>query len=263
VADKYLFFTDLHLDKVLPWDKVSFIRNIIKENPKGIIITGDISSYRVTPLDLKLLTTFIKCPIYFVDGNHDYYLSSFEEMNKKISKLCDKNPRLIHLDESDFIPLTKDVALIGHMGWGDVSASGPEILRATIDWIFIKELRELTSMKQRLKVFHKLADESCHNIEEKLVKCLDLGYKTIYIATHFPPYKEATNHIGTFFEKYWLSFNVNARLGKTISRIMGAYKGQNVIILCGHSHIPMNIDISDNIECCVGDAGLIPKEILL
>lgn len=44
MRDKYLWFTDTHLDKVTPWKLFRFIRHLIKENPKGIFLTGDISN---------------------------------------------------------------------------------------------------------------------------------------------------------------------------------------------------------------------------
>ena len=69
---KYLWFTDLHLNRVSPIKKILFINHIIKENPKAIFLTGDISNGMILYYDLYLLARFIKCPIYFILGNHDY-----------------------------------------------------------------------------------------------------------------------------------------------------------------------------------------------
>ena len=62
MKDKYLWYTDTHLDKLFPWTFFRFIRHIRKENPKGIFLTGDISNGILTcfhlmyfPFKLKLI----------------------------------------------------------------------------------------------------------------------------------------------------------------------------------------------------------------
>ena len=251
---KYLWFTDTHLDKVLPWSKALFIRNLVKENPHGIFITGDISNGITTVFNLKLLATFLSCPIYFILGNHDYHFSSIEKTHEKIRSLCQQYHNLIWLTESDVISLTDEVALIGTEGWYDASIGKPDYLKFTLDWILIDDFKKMPSMKERIELFQKLSDQSCNLVKDKISKALDQGHKSIYLLTHFPPWKEATRDEGTILEKFWLPYNVNLRLGKTIEDLMCHHKKKNITVLAGHTHTDSWIHVSRNIECKVNKA---------
>jgi Icc protein len=254
MKDKYLWYTDTHLDKLLPWTLFRFIRHIKKENPKGIFLTGDISNGIMTCFHLKLLAKFIKCPIYFVLGNHDYHLTSIAKQHEKIRALCKKYPNLIWMTESDVIDLHHEVGLIGVEGWYDAQLGNPKYLKATMDWFMTEEFRKLPNMEARIEAFRALADQSCHILEDKLEKALAQDFKTIYILTHFPPWKEATRDEGTFLEKYFLPYNVNMRLGQMIERVMADRKKRNVTVLAGHTHTDCWIHVSRNIECKVNKA---------
>jgi predicted phosphohydrolase len=254
MKDKYLRYTDTHLDKVNPWTKFRFIRHIVREAPKGVFITGDISNGVFTSFDLELLARFVKCPIYFILGNHDYHFSSIEKTHDKIRKLCKKHDNLIWMTESDVISLTPEVALIGAEGWYDASVGKPEYLKATPDWLLIEDFRLLPTMKARIEAFRDLAEQSCRIICDKLEKALEQDHKTVYILTHFPPWKEATRDVGTFMEPFWLPYNVNLRLGKAIEGVMKDRNKRHVTVLAGHTHTDCWIHVSRNIECKVNDA---------
>ena len=253
---KYLWYTDLHMDKVFPWTLLNFMRHIKKENPKGVFLTGDISNGKLLITHLKLLAQHIKCPIYFVLGNHDYHGTSIERQHNNVVELCKQFQNLIWLTNSDLIHLNNEVALIGTEGWYDAQLGNPKWLKYTLDWLLTEEFRKLPSMKGRVELFQELANKSCSFISNALNKALESDAKTIYILTHFPPWKEATRDEGTFLEKYYLPYNVNLRLGSAIEKIMETHKKRNVIVLCGHTHTPEYIRVSRNINCQVGQAKL-------
>jgi hypothetical protein len=54
--------------------------------------------------------------------------------------------------------------------------------------------------------------------------------------------------------EFWLPYNVNLRLGKTIERIMKDRPKRNVTVLAGHTHTDCWIHVSHNIECKVNAA---------
>lgn len=251
---KYLWYTDTHFDKVMPWTLYLFIRYVRSENPAGIFLTGDISSGHLTALHLKLLAKFIKCPIYFVLGNHDYHFSSFEEIHFKLRKLCKQYPNLIWVTDRDLIELNEETCLIGTEGWYDATLGNPKWLVLTFDWFFTKEFRELPNMKARLQAFRQKSDESCEILSKKLEKALDKGYKNIYVLTHFPPWKEATRDEKTILAPYFLPYNTNLRLGKTIEKIMEGKNKRHVTVLAGHTHTDCWIQVTRNIECKVNKA---------
>ena len=251
---RYFWYTDLHLDKVFPWTLIRFIFHIIRGSPKGVFLTGDISTGILTIYHLKLLAILIKCPIYFILGNHDYHLTSIDKQHDRIRNLCKEHSNLIWLTESDVISLNNEVGLIGVEGWYSAELGNPKYLKATMDWFMTDEFRKLPTMDQRIDLFKDLANKSCIQLEDKLLKALSKGYKKIYILTHFPPWKEATNNVGKLFEKYFLPYNVNLGLGKMIERVMKNYESINAIILAGHIHEDCLINISNNIECKVNKA---------
>src|SRR5271169_3595189 len=103
--NKFLWFSDTHLDQVLPWSLTKFIVSVVKEKPDGIFLTGDISNGGLIYWHLKFLASFIKCPIYFVLGNHDYHFSSIEKVHDKIRKLCKEYPNLIWMTDAGIVPI--------------------------------------------------------------------------------------------------------------------------------------------------------------
>jgi len=254
MKDKYLWYTDTHLDKVAPWTLVGFIQRCVREKPKGIFLTGDISSGILTIWHLKLLATFIKCPIYFVLGNHDYHFSSFTETHNRIRELCKQHSNLIWMTDADVIGLNEETCIIGTEGWYDATYGNHKWLNWTFDWLFTKEFRDLPNLEARVRAFRGLADESCDIIASKLERALELGYKNVYILTHFPPWKEATRDEGTLLAPYFLPYNTNIRLGQTIERIMDGRKKRHVTVLAGHTHTDAWIQVARNIECKVNRA---------
>jgi predicted MPP superfamily phosphohydrolase len=250
---KYIWYTDTHFSRTSIWTFYKLIRHIIIENPDGLFLTGDISNGLFIKLHLTILAKYIRCPIYFVLGNHDVHFSSFKKVYSKIRNICAKYPNLIWLtSQSEPIKIGDEVALIGAEGWYDSRIGNPEYLKATFDWILIKEFRELATMEERISLFKKLADEDTASLERKLIQALDGDYKTVYILSHFPGWKEATRDVGTLLEKFWLPYNVNVGLGQMIERVMETRRRRNVNILSGHTHQPEFIRVSRNINCQIG-----------
>lgn len=254
MKDKYLWYTDTHLDKVNPLTKIRFISHIVREKPKGVFLTGDISNGFLTSFDLGTLASWVECPIYFVLGNHDYHFSSIEKTHDKIRKLCQKHSNLIWMTESGVIPLSPEIALIGTEGWYDAEVGDPKYLKWTMDWMLTEDFRKLASHEERLNAYRNLANKSASIISSKLERALSLDYKTIYVLTHFPPWKEATRDVGTRMEQFWLPYNVNLRLGKSIEAIMKDRNKRHVTVLAGHTHTDCWIHVARNIECKVNKA---------
>jgi predicted MPP superfamily phosphohydrolase len=254
---KLLFYTDTHMDRVMLWSLLNFFRHVRKENPHGIFLTGDISNGKMLCYHLKLMAQYIKCPIYFILGNHDIHRTSFSTQYENIIKLCEEFPNLIWISNIDHIKLNEEVYIIGDDGWYDAKLGDPKWLKFTTDWLLIEEFRKMSSMEERIEAFRERAAKSCKIIAKKLEKVLkNTDAKTIYILTHCPPWKEATRDEGTILEKFYLPYNINLGLGKVIEKIMEDHKKRNVIVCCGHTHTPEFIRVARNISCQVGAAGI-------
>ncbi len=73
---KFVFISDVHIGSNHPSSLKKIVSEIIKLNPSFIVIGGDLidsSSFKIQ--DLKELKK-LKQPIYFVTGNHEYYIKN-------------------------------------------------------------------------------------------------------------------------------------------------------------------------------------------
>jgi UDP-2,3-diacylglucosamine pyrophosphatase LpxH len=247
--DKYIWLTDTH---VYPWNRYKLLSTILDQKPKAVFLTGDLSNSSQTLIDdLDFLGSRIGRPFYFILGNHDFHFSSIEETHSNIRKVCQKHKNIVWIDEAGIIPLTDEVCCIGNMGWYDARHGNTEYLKYTFDWFLIKEFKELPSMKHRIEMFRSLAEDSAKKIVLKLEGAIET-YKTVYLLTHFPPYREADRYHSWISETFWEPYNTNITMGKAIDKVMETNKKRNVIVLSGHTHSPMQIHVSRNIECRVG-----------
>jgi UDP-2,3-diacylglucosamine pyrophosphatase LpxH len=247
--DKYIWLTDTH---VYPWNRYKLLSTILDQRPKGVFITGDISNSSQTLIaDLDFLGARIGRPLYFVPGNHDFHFSSMERTLSNIRKVCKKHKNLVWMDEAGIIPITEEVCCIGNMGWYDARHGNTEYLKYTFDWFLIKEFKELPSMKHRIEKFRSLAEDSAKQLSSKLEQAVE-EYKTIYLLSHFPAWKEGHRANEWISEKFYEPYNTNIILGQELEKVMSKHKKRHLICLMGHTHCPVTINVSRNIECRVG-----------
>lgn len=253
---KYLWYTDLHLNWSLPGTRTRFIADIKEQDPAGLILTGDISHGLTICRDLKFLASNLDIPIYFVLGNHEYLFRNMSKLHVKIKQLTAEYSNLHWMTESGILTLKskseEKTAIVGTEGWYDGRFGNYNLLKYTLDWMLIPELRKLSSMQERIAKFRSLADASASFIKEKLIEALKT-HDCVYIITHFPPYVEASEHYG-LLHKLWKAYNINSIMGRTIEGVMEQYSNKKVIVLSGHVHRATYINIAHNILCLVGDA---------
>ncbi len=195
----------------------------------------------------------MKCPIYFVLGNHDYHERTFASVHDDLHRLMRRHPNLHWMTERGVISLSEEVALIGTEGWYDARFGNPSLLRYTTDWFRTHDFLAMPDMATRLIAFRNLAAKSALHVEEYLTKALET-HKTVYLLTHVPPWPEATRDVGTVLEPFWLPYNTNAILGETIERVMHGRKKRHLTVLAGHTHTQCWVHVARNIECRVNKA---------
>lgn len=253
---KYIWMTDLHLNWSLPGTKARFVSDITKQEPSGLIISGDISHGLTVCRDLRYLAENLSIPIYFVLGNHEYSFRSASKLHIKIKRLTAKYSNLHWMTEEGVLALESKsedkVAIIGTEGWYDGRAGSSRLLKYTLDWILMPDIRRLPTMADRIKKFQSMADDSAEFIKNKLLEAL-VEHDTVYILTHFPPYVEASEHY-TLFSKFWKAYNINYVMGQAIEDVMKDYPNKKVVVLSGHVHRSTYITVASNILCLVGAA---------
>ena len=251
---RYAWYSDTHLNmSALPFLKRLFINRLKKSNVDGVMITGDVSSGSWLESDLRFLARHFEGPIYFVLGNHDYHSRHIESVHADVRRLTSTYPNLHWMTDEPLIQLSDDVALIGTEGWYDATLGDPQLLKWTLDWMITFDFLHKENIDERIQLWKEMSLRSAELISNRLENAL-LNNKTVYVMTHFPPWKEATRAVGTPFEKFWLPYNTNFVLGQAIEKVMEGRKKKRVIVLSGHTHTPCHIRVTNSIECMVARA---------
>jgi predicted MPP superfamily phosphohydrolase len=247
------WITDIHLNFVNRPQIVKFFQQIDQMRPDAVLLGGDIGDARTVEGYLKSFENIVKCPIYFVLGNHDYYHGSIAAVRAKIMALT-KDSRWLHwLPMDDIAPLSEKTCLMGCESWADGRlgeyATSSVILN---DYLFIRELSGLDA-DMRLKRLKALADASAAGLAETLPKALE-GFQHIILLTHVPPFAEACRHLGRPTDKEWLPHFTCKAVGDVITSLIIKYPDREMTVLCGHTHDAFQIRVRPNVHVRVGGA---------
>jgi 3',5'-cyclic-AMP phosphodiesterase len=245
-----IWISDPHLNFLHASAITTYGKQIAAENPEAVLISGDIAEYENFDAALFLLVKKLKCPTYFVLGNHDIYGGFHEQAQNKARKIKFSK----YLTHQSFIELTPKIALIGNDGWYDGRNGNYMDSRVDIlDFTAIKDLKFLSKI-QRLELFQKWTDDAAVELRETLDKALKAGYDEVFCITHVPPCKEAGWHNGKLQNDEWAPFFSNAVVGPSLVEVAKNYPDQHVTILAGHTHSSGYHKPSFNVEIFTGAA---------
>ena len=175
------------------------------------------------------------CPVYFVLGNHDYYLGSIVEVRRRVEVLCGQRANLTYLTSGGIVELTPRVGLIGHDGWADGRVGDYERSMVMMnDYLLIDELKSFTK-KERLAELHALGDEAAGHLRRLLPEALG-RYEEVVLLTHVPPLREACWHEGQTSDDEWAPHFVCQAVGDALLEIMPDHPDRSLMVLCGHTH---------------------------
>lgn len=276
---KIIWLSDIHLNFLSGKETVKFLESITKSSSDVIWISGDIAQADTLIMYLSMLDSEIKRPIYFILGNHDYYLSSFNEVRSKIRKLCNESERLYWLNESGVVEITPEAGLIGHDSWADGRLGNYERSDLLLnDYILIEDfnplIKEAESDSQsfpgvinnipnlfismqakqaRLTRMQALAEEAVLHIERYLTKALE-RYKHVFFLTHVPPFRESCWHRGKISDDNGLPHFSTKIVGDTLVSIMEENPDRNLTVMCGHTHSKAEVQILENLTVFAAQA---------
>lgn len=276
---KVIWLSDIHLDFLKDKDQTKFIETIQKLSSDAIWISGDINQADKVVDSLSLMESDFKQPIYFVLGNHDYYLGSFNEVRSKIRKLCGDSGRLCWLNDSDAVEVTPEVGLIGHDSWADGRFGDYENSDLLLnDYFLIRDFNPLMKEKEsdkqsfpggiknilsrftntqakqsRLSKMQALANEAVQHIEKHLVDALK-RFQHIFFLTHVPPFREACWHKGRISDDDGLPHFSSKAVGDALVHIMKQHPKRNLTVLCGHTHSWAEAQILGNLKVFAAQA---------
>ena len=245
--------TDIHLDFVEDKTYQDFISEILNADLDALFITGDIGNAEHVDIYLQQLITEINIPIYFVLGNHDFYNGSIKHTRKKISHLCQKTPGLIWVTIRGVMELTPNTVLLGHDSWADGRLGNywdsPVMLN---DYIHINELSNI-GKEERFNQLNKLGDEAANYISYFLNHALE-NYDHVIFMTHVPPFKGACVHDGKIANDDYLPHFSCKAVGDVLYERMIGNQYVDMLVLCGHTHASVEVDVLPNLKVKTGTA---------
>ena len=250
-----LWISDIHLDQAQEEEKRRFFDKLETSRCDAILITGDITTSTNIVSDLSEISRAAgTTPVLFVLGNHDYFGSSFEKVDREVAKLCKRHQNLIPLGNGEIIQLSPNTALIGHRGWFDGQAGAGALTRVgSADRYQIDDFKNLS----KAQYFHKLRDLGVQSADyfRRVLPAALQQFQTVLVATHVPPCTQALRHCGSHCQWDRQPFFSNRAAGNAIIGISRtrSFASRQVIVYSGHSHC-YSMFQSDNVEIRVAGA---------
>lgn len=250
---KVAWLTDLHLNFLRPAERVDFLGHVRDLSPDALLISGDIGEARDVLHFLNQMLFAWPFPIYFVLGNHDFYFGSIADVRQRVKALCDEHPRLHYLTHCGVLELASGVGLLGHDGWADARLGDYERSNVMLnDYRLIAELAGY-SKQTRLPVLRAMGQAAAEHVREHLQSAV-AAYRTIYLVTHVPPFREACWHEGRISDDEWLPHFSCQAVGEAILEVMRPRPECQLIVLCGHTHSSGQTQPLPNVRVLTGRA---------
>jgi len=237
---KLVWLTDIHLNFLKKENRIDLYREIIATYTDGVVISGDIAEATSIELILKEMASAIAKPIYFVLGNHDYYMGSIDYVRSKMCSLTKDEPFLFWLPASGPQKLIDNTVLVGHDCFADGRyghyANSPIVLN---DSRMIVELLQSSTLGkyQLLKKMQQLADQDAKELQKSIEDAVSAYHpKKVIILIHVPPFKEVCMHEGKISNDDYLPFFSSKITGEILVHAAQSYPEIEFLALCGHTH---------------------------
>ena len=247
--------TDIHLDRLSERDYLEYKEYLQELNPDGLIISGDIAESEFVFKSLKDFNDSFNFPIYFVLGNHDFYFSSFDEVETKIRKLVKNSKNLNWLTESGIIALNDSTALIGVEGWGDARHGNLNLSEgSTRDVMSIADYKGI-SREAIKELLHSKGDKYAEILRPSLLEAVE-NFQNVILVTHVPPFVEVCfGRDLRICGEFKLPFYTCKAIGDILLEVMNENKSCQMTVLCGHTHESADAKILENLRVRVKESG--------
>lgn len=248
---KLAWATDIHLD-FLDAAGVEAFTSLLERSPAdAFLIGGDIAKAGSVERHLRSLEARVLRPIYFVLGNHDFYVGSVSKVREAMRRLDSKLLRW--LPAAGVVPLTPETALVGHDGWGDARHGNVDTTPVRLnDFVMIEELSSLTREARRDRL-RALGDEAAAHLGDVLPRALATHRRSI-VLTHVPPFREACWHEGKISDDDWLPYFTCRAVGDVLLEVARARPDRDITVLCGHTHGAGTAELLPNLRVWTGGA---------
>lgn len=224
--------TDIHLDKVTPTMFDRFTAALRAQKPDHVVLTGDLSEAPTLDAHLRRLADAVPVPLSFVLGNHDYYGGVVASVRRAAGAF----PFATYLPKHGVQTLAPGVALVGVDGWGDCrygNHAGTKVL--VNDFVRIHDLRVRYLRGAHRPYLRALGEREGARLRELLLDAAKT-HARVLIATHVPPFEEATWHDGKASGPDFTPFFACKSTGEAILEVAAWNRAVSFTVLCGHVH---------------------------
>lgn len=250
---RLLILSDLHLNKASPSSKADFLKRLRNTDYDSALITGDLSVASLLPKHLGEIVEASGRPVIITTGNHDYYGSSFYEVDKAIEAICVEHPNLIALGGGEIIELSRSTCLLGHRGWYDgLAGSGENTRVQNPDRYAIEDFRNL-SRSAFFRKLKELGEESADYFRRLLPLALS-RHRQVLIGTHVPPFTQGIRFDGKGCVWNRQPFFSNQALGNLIWGISKRHPGREIQVLAAHTHSHAAVTLRPNLSMRIAAA---------
>lgn len=250
---KAVWATDIHLDFLKDDGLEKFTAGLEGSGADAFLIGGDIAKAGSVERHLRSLEARLLRPIYFVLGNHDFYVGSIGKVRDAMRELSRRSRLVRWLPAADVVLLTERTALVGHDGWGDARIGNVDTTPVRLnDFVMIEELSGL-SRGARNGRLRALGDEAAAYLRGVLPKAL-VARPNVVLLTHVPPFRESCWHEGEISDDDWLPYFTCKAVGDALLDVMRAHPRHRLTVLCGHTHGAGTATVLPNLTVRTGGA---------
>lgn len=250
---KLAWATDIHLDFLNAAGIAGFAERLEDSRADAFLIGGDIAKAGSVERHLREIGMRLLRPVYFVLGNHDFYVGSIRKVRSAMVRLTDGSKLLKWLPSAGVVLLTPQTALVGHDGWGDARFGNCDSTPVRLnDFVMIEELSGITPQVRRDRL-RALGDEAAAYVRKVLPEALAARRKAIFL-THVPPFREACWHEGEISNDDWLPYFTCKAVGEALIEVMKGHPENDLTVLCGHTHGAGTAEVLPNLRVWTGGA---------
>lgn len=247
------WLTDIHLEFLEPREINVFIDSLAESKADIVLVGGDTGIASNFDIFLQRLAEKLRCPVYFVLGNHDFYHGSIREVRTRAEQISKSVALLNWLPFVGIVKITETTCLLGHVSWADGrlgnGSASQEVLN---DYYLIEELTGL-SHQQRFIELAKLGDQAADYFSDFLPQAC-LQFEEIISLTHVPPFRDSCWHEGKISDDEFLPHFACKATGEVFRRVMRKHPECRLTVLCGHTHSPGFSNILPNLSVRTGSA---------
>lgn len=254
---KLTWLTDIHLNFLADDAREIFYQQILNTECDAVLISGDIAEAQNIVGLLNEMVDYVKKPIYFILGNHDYYRGQVNQVREAMIDLTNTKDELCWLPASGIQELSGKIILVGQDGWADGRFGDYQNSRVAInDSRMIADFFQAKILGKfpLLEKMQELADKDAMQLKSDLHLAVSKNPEKVIVLTHVPPFKEACMHMGKISDDDWLPYFSCKVIGDVLMEVANENPSIDFLVLCGHTHSESNYQPLSNLLVKAGRA---------